>query len=227
MNLTPAVIVDIALIAVVVCTVLYYAHKGFVAGLISLVGNLVSLVLAWIVSGRVSPVVFENFFREGLVEQTADMIAQQGVSGLEAMLDNLSGLLPQSVGEQLAASLQGLLGSGAPDLAAQIVDSIITPLAVPLISVVVFFATFALCKLLVALLTAVLTNVNRLPLVGTVNRSLGVVIGLVAGVINAVLILCLLWAVIAITNNSLPALNDSAMAGSYLYRFFSAYNPFV
>ena len=64
MNLTPAVIVDIALIAVVVCTVLYYAHKGFVAGLISLVGNLVSLVLAWIVSGRVSPVVFENFFRE-------------------------------------------------------------------------------------------------------------------------------------------------------------------
>ena len=67
---------------------------------------------------------------------------------------------------------------------------------------------------------------NRVPLVGSGNRGLGAVIGLVAGLINALMVLCIIWAVVVITGGSLPGLNDQALAGSRLYTFFSAYNPF-
>lgn len=46
---------------------------------------------------------------------------------------------------------------------------------------------------------------NRVPLVGSVNKGLGAVIGLVAGLINVLMVLCVIWAVVVITGGSLPA----------------------
>ena len=96
----------------------------------------------------------------------------------------------------------------------------------PLIGVVVFFAVFVLGRVVISLLAAIFSNVNRVPLVGSVNKGLGAVIGLVAGLINVLMVLCVIWAVVVITGGSLPGLNDQALAGSHLYTFFSAYNPF-
>ena len=190
MNISPAIIIDVALIAVIVVSVFHYARKGFVAGLMDLVGNLASLALAWVVSGKLSPTVFENFFKSGLIEQTARTIQQQGGVNLSVILDGLSGILPQKF-------------------------------------VVVFFATFVLCRVVIAFLVTVLTNINKIPLLGGVNRILGVCIGVVAGFINVLLILCLLWAVVVITNGNLPFVNDSSLSGSCFYSFFSAYNTFL
>ena len=227
MNISPAIIVDIILIVLIAGTVIHYMRRGFLAGLIDLVGNLGSLALAWVVSGKVSPTVFENFFKSGLIEKTAGTIQQQGGVNLAAILDGLTGILPQKFIDQITASAAGLLDSNAPDIASQIVEKIIAPLVVPLITVVVFFASFLLCRLLIALLVTILTNVNRIPLIGGVNRALGICIGVVAGAINALLVLCLLWAVVVLTNGSLPFINDGALSGSWFYSFFSAYNPFL
>lgn len=138
MNISPAIIIDVALIAVIVVSVFHYARKGFVAGLMDLVGNLASLALAWVVSGKLSPTVFENFFKSGLIEQTARTIQQQGGVNLSVILDGLSGILPQKFIDDITASAAGMLDSGAPDIAQQVVEKIIAPLVVPLITVVVF-----------------------------------------------------------------------------------------
>ena len=111
-------------------------------------------------------------------------------------------------------------------MALAIVENVVAPLVMPLIGVVVFFAVFVLGRVVISLLAAIFSNVNRVPLVGGVNRGLGAVIGLVAGLINALMVLCIIWAVVVITGGSLPGLNDQALAGSRLYTFFSAYNPF-
>ncbi len=227
MNITPAILIDIALIVVIVGTVRHYAHKGFVAGVISLVGNLVSLALAWGVSGQVSPTVFENFFKSGLIEKTASSIQQYGTVNLNVILENLSGIIPQKFIDNILASASGLLDSNAPDVAHQVVEKIIAPLVVPMITVLMFFVTFILCRVVIALLVAVLTNLNRIPLIGGINRTLGICVGVVSGLINVLIILCLLWAVVVITNGNLPVINDTALSGSYFYSFFSSYNPFM
>lgn len=169
MNISPAIIIDVALIAVIVVSVFHYARKGFVAGLMDLVGNLASLALAWVVSGKLSPTVFENFFKSGLIEQTARTIQQQGGVNLSVILDGLSGILPQKFIDDITASAAGMLDSGAPDIAQQVVEKIIAPLVVPLITVVVFFATFVLCRVVIAFLVTVLTNINKIPLLGGVT----------------------------------------------------------
>ncbi|MFR8665658.1 MAG: CvpA family protein [Ruthenibacterium sp.] len=226
MDFSPAILLDVALVGVVVFTVAYYMRRGFLAGLLGLVGNLASLALAWFLSGRVSPTLFENFFKSGLIDQTARLISEQGAAGVQAILDKFSAFLPASLLESITQQADSIFNSGAPDMALAIVENVVAPLVMPLIGVVVFFAVFVLGRVVISLLAAIFSNVNRVPLVGGVNRGLGAVIGLVAGLINALMVLCIIWAVVVITGGSLPGLNDQALAGSRLYTFFSAYNPF-
>lgn len=226
MEFSPAILLDVALVGVVVFTVAYYMRRGFLAGLLGLVGNLASLALAWFLSGRVSPTLFENFFKSGLIDQTARLISEQGAAGVQAILDKFSAFLPASLLESITQQADSIFNSGAPDMALAIVENVVAPLVMPLIGVVVFFAVFVLGRVVISLLAAIFSNVNRVPLVGSVNRGLGAVIGLVAGLINVLMVLCIIWAVVVITGGSLPGLNDQALAGSRLYTFFSAYNPF-
>lgn len=227
MKLSYALILDAALVVLIVITMLRYKKRGFVAGIIDLAGKLISLVAAWFISGRVSPAVFDNFFRSGLITKTADTIQRQGGVNLNSILQDLSGVLPQSFVDGIVASAQGLFESGAPDAAEAIVENVVAPLIVPIITVAVFFVTYALCRIVVTFCVAMLENINKIPVIGGINRSLGLITGLVAGIVNAVLVLCLLWAVIAITGNNLPVLNDATLWGSYSFRLFFNCNPFL
>ena len=226
-SIGPALILDVILIAVIVLTAFHYKKKGFVAGLLDLVGNLLALLVAWIASDRISPTVFENFFKQGLIEKITQTVQEQGTSGLTMLVENFSSILPGGMADKVTRSLQDILGSGAPDLAVRIVDTILTPLIVPMITVVLFFIAFAVCKLVISMLVAVLTNINKIPVIGSVNELLGILVGVAGGLLNVVLLLCLIWAVVAITNNNLPVLNNDMLSGSMMYSLFSKYNPFL
>lgn len=226
-SIGPALILDVILIAVIVLTAFHYKKKGFVAGLLDLVGNLLALLVAWIASDRISPTVFENFFKQGLIEKITQTVQEQGTSGLTMLVENFSSILPGGMADEVTRSLQEILGSGAPDLAVRIVDTILTPLIVPMITVVLFFIAFAVCKLVISMLVAVLTNINKIPVIGSVNELLGILVGVAGGLLNVVLLLCLIWAVVAITNNNLPVLNHDMLSGSMMYSLFSKYNPFL
>ena len=118
------------------------------------------------------------------------------------------------------------MDSSTANLAVRLVEEVIAPLLTPIIAIVLFFVAFALCKLLVSLLVAVLTNVNRIPVMGSVNRFFGFLMGLMAGLVDLYLVLCAVWAVIVITGGSLGFLNDQALAGSIAYSVFGRFNPF-
>ena len=226
-SIGPALILDVILIAVIVLTAFHYKKKGFVAGLLDLVGNLLALLVAWIASDRISPTVFENFFKQGLIEKITQTVQERGTSGLTMLVESFSSILPGGMADEVTRSLQDILGSGAPDLAVRIVDTILTPLIVPMITVVLFFIAFAVCKLVISMLVAVLTNINKIPVIGSVNELLGILVGVAGGVLNVVLLLCLIWAVVAITNNNVPVLNHDMLSGSMMYSLFSKYNPFL
>ena len=108
-----------------------------------------------------------------------------------------------------------------------IVQKVLAPLLTPVISVVLFFVAFALLRMLVSMLVTVLGLVNRLPVIGTVNRWLGWVTGCVASTMDIYLVLCVVWAVIVITGGNLTVLNDTVMSSSLYYKAFNLFNPFL
>lgn len=221
-----AIVFDLVMLALLLVVAFAYARRGFAAGLVQFVGNLASLIGALVLSHQASPLLFEKFFQNGFVTSIQNTLTAEGTVNIQSTIEKYAGFLPESIKESLTASAAGLLDSGAPDLAVKLVDEVIAPLLTPIIAIVLFFVAFALCRLLVALLVAVLTNVNRIPVMGSVNRFFGFLMGLLAGVVDLYLVLCAVWAVIVITGGSIGFLNDQALAGSITYSLFGRFNPF-
>ena len=190
----------------IVCTVVWlllavrYARKGFLAASVQLGGNVFSLVGARVFSGWAAAEVFQRFLPESF---------------------------RASIVETCERSISAVLSDNAVVLADAIVQKVLAPLLTPVISVVLFFVAFALLRMLVSMLVTVLGLVNRLPVIGTVNRWLGWVTGCVASTMDIYLVLCVVWAVIVITGGNLTVLNDTVMSGSLYYKAFNLFNPFL
>ena len=96
-----------------------------------------------------------------------------------------------------------------------------------MITLVLFFVFYALLRLLVSMLVTVLGLVNKLPVVGTVNRGLGWLVGGGTALMDIYLVLCVVWGLVVITGGSLSVLNDTVMSGSLYYKVFNLFNPFL
>ena len=225
--MTIANIFDILLLVLLAVVTLRYMQKGFLAGLIQFLGNLLGLGGAALLSPRVADWIYATFFKGGLTTQIQTTISQQGTVDLAALVDKYAGFLPDAMEQSLVQSATDLMNSDAPDLAHSLVTELIQPLVTPLITVVVFFVCFAVCKMLVSFLAAVLTNLNRVPLVGGVNQFFGFFMGLLAGAMDVFLVVCGVWAVVVITGNNLSWLNQTVLQDSVAFSLFSSFNPFM
>ncbi len=224
--MTPSIVFDLAMLALLVLVAVLYARRGFAAGLVQFAGNLASLIGALVFSRQAAPVLFEEFFRTGFVESVQNTISAEGTVNVQQIIEKYAGFLPAGVKVNLNETAGLLVDSSTANLAVRLVEEVIAPLLTPIIAIVLFFVAFALCKLLVALLVAVLTNVNRIPVMGSVNRFFGFVMGLLAGVVDLYLVQCAVWALIVITGGALTFLNEQALADSYIYQLLGHFNPF-
>lgn len=227
----PSFVFDIICVAAVLLLAARYARKGLMASLVGMAGTLVSLIAAHVFSTRAAPWLFDRLMADSFRERIAATLAEQGSVDLAALTESFAGFLPESfrrsVIDTFTQSVTGALSGNSAALADSIVTDVIQPLMTPVISIVLYFVVFAACRLLISFLTTVLGNVNRLPVLGGVNRTLGFFVGLAAGLIDLFLALCVIWALIVITGGSLPVLNDETLAASWFYQLFLQLNPFV
>ena len=220
-----------------ICTVVWlllavrYARKGFLASTVQLVGNLLSLGGARVFSSWAAAEVFQRFLAGSFRTQIAESITAGGVVDLTGIADKYAGFLPDSfrasIVEACERSISAVLSDNAVVLADVIVQKVLAPLLTPVISLVLFFLAFALFRMLISMLVTVLGLVNRLPVIGTVNRWLGWTAGGIASLVDIYLVMCVLWAIIVITGGNLTVLNDTVMSSSLYYKVFNLFNPFL
>ena len=87
-------------------------------------------------------------------------------------------------------------------------------------------ATLAIPSVL-SMLVTVLGLVNKLPVIGTVNRGLGWLTGGMTAMLDLYLVLCVVWGLVVITGGNLNVLNDTVMHSSLYYKAFNMFNPFL
>ena len=219
----PSFLFDILCTAAWIVLTVRYARKGFLASM-SLLGahQLSSACAGW---------VFEHLLAGGFRTQIAASLAAGGVVDLTGIADKYAGFLPQSFRASIVAACERSIGAVLSDnavvLADTIVEKVLQPLLTPVIMLVLFFVFYALLRLLVSMLVTVLGLVNKLPVVGTVNRGLGWLVGGGTALMDIYLVLCVVWGLVVITGGSLSVLNDTVMSGSLYYKVFNLFNPFL
>lgn len=231
MFMNPSFLFDIICTAVWVGLAIHYARKGLLAAVVQIGGNLLSLIGAQQLASWGSGALFDRFFAGSFRERIVVSLSEGGAVDLNRIAQQYAGFLPESIRRQVVEACQraldGLLTDNALVVADTIVQDVIRPLLTPVFSLVLFFLCFAALRMLISLLVTVLGLVNRLPVLGAVNRTLGMVVGALAGLADVFLGLCVVWALMIISGGNLPLLNEAALGGSLWYQLFNQINPFV
>ena len=227
----PSFLFDILCTAAWIILTVRYARKGFLSSAVRLAGNLLCLLGARQLAVAGAGWVFEHMLADGFRTQITASLAAGGAVDLSGIAQQYAGFLPAAFRASIVAACQRsvdtVLADNAAALADAIVENVLRPLLTPVAALVLFFVFYALLRLLVSLLVSVLGLVNKLPVIGTVNRWLGWLVGANSALLDIYLVLCVLWGLIVITGGNLNVLNDTVMSTSIYYKAFNLFNPFL
>lgn len=221
-----SILYDMLPLVVIFAVVLSYYKRGFLAGLVGLVGNLVSLGGAVFVSRRLSDPLFDLIFGTSVVDKISRAIAA-GEADLAKVLETYVGFLPDSFRQTILVKLEAAIRLDGVSAAQRVVTEVLQPLLAPVLALTIFFLVYFLLRLAVLMIRNLMQVANHLPLLGTVNRLMGGLLGVIAGLLDVYLLFCICFAVTIITNNSLGWLNMNVLEGSVCFRLFQGMNPFI
>lgn len=232
-------VIDLLLVLLALAIVARCWREGFVASLIRLAGTVAAYVSSWLLSAPISLQLYNTFLNPRLLDYAESIIPPElqsfppelidAATKFPQVRDQLTGTInaafadvgfdmglpvkmvdTSDVGNRLVDTL---LESGAT-VAEAIVEVIMKPAALMVTRVVVFIVIFALVSAVVAILFRIGKVVNRIPLLGGVNRLAGMGVGLLEAAICLYIAAALIFMAAALLRNSDIAFLQSDVLGS-------------
>lgn len=203
------IIIDLILAAVLVLFIWLGAKKGFILTLCSLVAVLVALVGANLIADALAPKVadaiqpkLEQSIQESLEEKALEVSAQDslGVADALAALREKGGLYEWAADSledvltttpEVSESIAHQAAAAASALAEQVARSVLFAVAFLLVLVAWFFISHGL------------DLVSRLPVINSLNHTLGAVLGAVKGLL---ILYIAAWVLCSLTGAVSPAM---------------------
>ena len=161
-------------------------HKGFLASLAELIGAVFGVGIAVWASQTAAPQIYEKFLSASVANRV-ELALRESNGNIAEALQGIS-FLPESMQQ----SLLNLLNDAGSDVPAKIAEAL-QPLILPFVQVLLFVVLCVLVRWVFRLLVGALRWFNGVPLLGSVNRLLGLVLGLANGAVDCWLLALALW----------------------------------
>lgn len=210
-------LIDILILAVFVLFVIKGIKNGLVRSVVGLLAVLAAAGIAVWLSEPMAQAVYDIFIKKGiesavaaqLPDVSSAQLTAQNVQEIIASLPEAIVRAAQNMGVDIAAVSQqaGEIDLSAGNIAAEICNSVAMPIAVAVLKVLCFALIFFVCYIVLQFVAKAVCKLFELPVIRSVNHTLGGVFGAVKGIL-VVVSLCLLLDAVA---SLLPA-NDLANA---------------
>lgn len=195
-------IIDYILIGVVIGSSLAGYNRGFFNGMVSFVGVMLGTVLGYLLSRPLASIIYatsgireiiENYVNENIRMAFAE-ISTRSTAGLEEGLGNLGAsgeVLGRMVAKLDVEQIEIVMrqGKSVSGLIQTQVSDMMESLVISAMAVVAFIVVYIVVVCLVRRLFGLIDVRGKIPLVGGVDRLLGMVQGLVKG-LTIVVVIC-------------------------------------
>lgn len=222
----PSLIMDLTALFLIVFCAMYYAKRGFVVGLVSFLGTLCSLLLAFFGSQNFAAPLFNSYFAPGLIKGVKAAVEEQGVADLAQMINEALKFLPKSIRNAVLQNLNFKPSEVSPaEVAAQMVENVVKPIVVPFLQIVLFFIILSMSRLLFLSIRRLLTGMSRLPGISTINSAVGAVMGVLVAALYCYILLCAIWGYNVL--NPVNVYGDGVFSKSFVWEWLSPFNFFA
>ncbi len=195
--LTASLIWDAALAALILFVVIRSVRGGFVSSFIHLLGVAASCIVAALTAGKAAAWLYDGYLAERVEQSVSDSLREK--------LEAFAGLLDRIDPTDTISAAAG--------------DAVRT-MAVSLLTMVAFLIIFLLAMLIVRALVKLTRSVNRVPVVGGINRLLGGVLGAAEAFLLCYLIGMAATVLISFSENRWGWLNTAVVQKTYLLNWF-------
>lgn len=173
--------IDIFLIAVILINIFIGRKRGFAAMVLSLIASIAAIALAAEYSAGAGQWLNDNFIHRQLTAAISEKLTAVLNSGTENYLSAIPEYI-SSAAQANGISLSGLAAADIPQISEKLALTAETIFS-PALSGAGFILIYLSVKAISAVIIAVVTTVFKLPVLRTVNKTLGGIVGAVKGII--------------------------------------------
>ena len=231
----------VCLFVIVVCIWQSY-RRGFAASLVNFCGKVIALVGAYAMSAPLAQWIYTRFIEADMVSGIAQNLQlatdEAGaflIGGAEiiTLLNTYfsSTKMPFSSYfiNNLNNSTQTIhdsVSAGAQVMAQNVADSVCKPVIVGIFAAAAVILLFVIFSLIIGGLVKALQVVNKIPLIGGVNKLLGGIFGVLVALMILYMIAIGIRLFVGLTNQNLPILSDTTIGKTYLFKYIYHFTPF-
>lgn len=191
-------IIDLGLIAIFVIKILDGRRTGFVKLALSIAAMLLGAVIAAEYCGALAQWANDAFIRERAIDSIAKGITDNLSGGVQAVLEDLPDYIvnaAQSAGIEVESLLTGLASNAnVTEVSQQIYTAAEGTIVLPIVNAAAFILIYIICYWLCSIVISIINRFFKLPILKSVNRILGAVLGAVKGVFSVGIISVVLYA---------------------------------
>ena len=229
-------IVDAIIIAIIAIVIVRSSKKGFVSSLIDTFAMIIATIVSYMFTPEVSQFIYDSFIKnsvsKGFEKVLDDMNTNTAVAD---KVDAMIASLPESA-VNLADSLgiinlnsigAGIHMSGVIDdnqLITTVLNDFAYNVMITITKIVVFFILFVVATLVLRMVSNFLENINKIPLIGKLNSTLGGVLGVAKALIIIIVVCTVMYFIISSSDNVDLV---GAISGSKIYNFVTENNPLL
>lgn len=219
-------IVDIIIIAVFAFTVFASYKKGFFKSLFDLVGTLIAIIVARIASETLADTAFDMFIKEPAKLALTNSLGTVGTTDYAAQAEEAIASIPDSlngvmglIGIDKTALLDKIASSdfAQGNLVENIMANVITPVGTAVIQFVLFVIFAVVFSLILKVVVKALDFIiKKLPVIKSLNKGLGIVVGILRGILTVVIVSMALGVIVSFIGNEafVEAVNSSVIVNS-------------
>ncbi|MBE6799252.1 MAG: CvpA family protein [Ruminococcaceae bacterium] len=224
-------IIDICLVLAVILFAFIGSKRGFVKEIVSLVGVVVSVLLALWVSDISAGFIYSSVIEKPVYNAVNSTIGENVEGVIDSSKATLEDVVPDelvSIAEKIGIDLDlsdkidanGESAEVINNVTESIVQNIVEPICVKAISVIVFIVVFIVSMILISLLAKALNIVAKLPVLHSLNSLLGAVVGFARGAFVSVAVCYGLYLILVVLGDGLWGLDMSLFTDSKIMSIF-------
>lgn len=229
-------IVDAIIIAIIAIVVVRSSKKGFVSSLVDTFAMIIATIVSYMFTPEVSQFVYDSFIKNSVSKGFEKVLDDMNTNAAVAdKVDAMIASLPEgavNLADSLGIINLNAIGAGIhmPGVIDnnQLITTVLNDFAynvmITITKVVVFFILFVLATLVLRMVSKFLENINKIPLIGKLNSTLGGVLG-VAKALIIILVVCTVMYFIVSSSDNVDLVG--AISDSKIYNFVTENNPLL
>ncbi len=221
---------DAIAVAILLVSINSCAKVGFAQTITSIVGRIASFFAALFIGKASSQLIYTIFLEKRLMRFLQETVGENlSAADIMESISEAADTLPTFM-----ANFYGLTGSGLEDAIGDTVvgavraleQQIVEPAVTGFLHIVIFLVTFVVLSFLAKRFSEAVGFVFKLPIIKTVDRFAGGVLGIVQGGINLYLIALVLRFVLYFISDPPALFNESVIMDTLIWSRVYDFNPF-